>query len=123
MNCTAKAGPQGVEVWMPNQSPTLMRLVAAKVAGVPQEQVSVHTTFLGGGFGRRAEVDLVRQAVTCALAMPERPVQLLWSREEDVRHDFYRPMALARWRADLEMAGGAQKLVGVTKRQVAQSPS
>jgi isoquinoline 1-oxidoreductase beta subunit len=123
MNCTAKAGPQGVEVWMPNQSPTLMRLVAAKVAGVPQDQVSVHTTFLGGGFGRRAEVDLVRQAVTCALAMPERPIQLLWSREEDVRHDFYRPMALARWRADIETAGGAQKLVGVAKRQVAQSPT
>ncbi|WP_020694982.1 xanthine dehydrogenase family protein molybdopterin-binding subunit [Reyranella massiliensis] len=123
MNCTAKAGPQGVEVWMPNQSPTLMRLVAAKVARVPQDRVSVHTTFLGGGFGRRAEVDLVRQAVTCALAMPERPVQLLWSREEDVRHDFYRPMALARWRADLETTGGARKLVGVAKRQVAQSPT
>ena len=57
------------------------------------------------------------------VAMPERPVQLLWSREEDVRHDFYRPMALARWRADLETTGGARKLAGVAKRQVAQSPT
>jgi isoquinoline 1-oxidoreductase beta subunit len=85
--------------------------------------VTVHTTFLGGGFGRRAEVDLVRQAVTCALAMPERPVQLLWSREEDIRHDVYRPMALARWRAELDMTAPAPKLAGVAKRQVAQSPA
>ncbi|OFX06913.1 MAG: hypothetical protein A3D94_21510 [Alphaproteobacteria bacterium RIFCSPHIGHO2_12_FULL_66_14] len=128
MNCTAQVrergvGMQGVEVWMPNQSPTLMRLAAARTAGVSQSEVTVHTTFLGGGFGRRAEVDLVRQAVTCALAMPERPVQVLWSREEDVRHDVYRPMALARWRADLDVAGPVPRLAGVAKRQVAQSPT
>jgi len=128
MNCTAQlreheAGKQRVEVWMPNQSPSLMRLAAARTAGVPQSEVAVHTTFLGGGFGRRAEVDLVRQAVTCALAMPERPVQVLWSREEDIRHDFYRPMALARWWADIDVAGPAPRLAGVAKRQVAQSPT
>ena len=82
----------------------------------------MHTTFLGGGFGRRAEVDLVRQAVTCALAVPERPVQVLWSREEDIRHDCYRPMALARWRAELDVTGGAEAR-GVAKHQVAQSPT
>jgi isoquinoline 1-oxidoreductase beta subunit len=127
MNCTAKVTRQGdkasVEVWMPNQSPTLMRLIAAKVAEVPQTAVSVHTTFLGGGFGRRAEVDLVRQAVTCALAVPDRPVQVLWSREQDIRHDYYRPMALARWRAELDATGGTPRLVSVAKRQVAQSPA
>lgn len=128
MNCTARvgkhqAGRQGVEIWMPNQSPTLMRLAAANTAGVSQSDVTVHTTFLGGGFGRRAEVDLVRQAVTCALAMPDRPIQLLWSREEDIRHDVYRPMALARWRADIDTSGPAPKLAGVAKRQVAQSPT
>jgi isoquinoline 1-oxidoreductase beta subunit len=127
MNCTARVTRQGdkngVEVWMPNQSPTLMRLVAGKTADVPQAEVTVHTTFLGGGFGRRAEVDLVRQAVTCAMAMPERPVQVLWSREQDVRHDYYRPMALARWRAELDTSDGAPKLVSVAKRQVAQSPA
>jgi len=123
MNCTARMTKSGVELWMPNQSPTLMRLAAAKTADVAQAQVTVHTTFLGGGFGRRAEVDLVRQAVTCALAMPERPVQVLWSREQDIRHDYYRPMALARWRAELDLSGAAPKLASVAKRQVAQSPA
>ncbi len=123
MNCTARVAKSGVDVWMPNQSPTLMRLAAAGTAHVRQADVTVHTTFLGGGFGRRAEVDLVRQAVTCALAVPERPVQVLWSREEDIRHDYYRPMALARWRAELDVSQGAAKLASVAKRQVAQSPS
>jgi isoquinoline 1-oxidoreductase beta subunit len=119
MNCTARAEGGKVEVWMPNQSPTVMRLVASQVADVAQADVAVHTTFLGGGFGRRAEVDLVRQAVTCALALPGKPVQVLWSREEDIRHDCYRPMALARWTADLRDG----KLIAVAKRQVGQSPS
>jgi isoquinoline 1-oxidoreductase beta subunit len=123
MNCTARVAKSGVDVWMPNQSPTLMRLAAAGTAHVRQADVTVHTTFLGGGFGRRAEVDLVRQAVTCALAVPERPVQVLWSREEDIRHDCYRPMALARWRAELDVSQATPKLAAVTKRQVAQSPA
>jgi isoquinoline 1-oxidoreductase subunit beta len=121
MNCTARVGAGGVEVWMPNQSPTLMRLVAARTADLPMEKVAVHTTFLGGGFGRRAEVDLVRQAVRCAMAVPERPVQVLWSREQDIRHDCYRPMMLGRWRAELDLSSGAPKLMSATKRQVAQS--
>jgi isoquinoline 1-oxidoreductase beta subunit len=126
MNCTARFskrqdGKPALDVWMPNQSPTVMRFAAAGTAHVPQADVTVHTTFLGGGFGRRSEVDLVRQAVTCALAMPERPVQLLWSREEDIRHDYYRPMALARWRADLDVSQATPKLASVAKRLVAQS--
>jgi isoquinoline 1-oxidoreductase beta subunit len=127
MNCTARVARSGdktaVEIWMPNQSPTLMRLIGAKTAGVERADVAVHTTFLGGGFGRRAEVDLVRQAVTCALAVPDRPIQVLWSREQDIRHDYYRPMALARWRAELDTSGGTPRLVSVAKRQVAQSPA
>jgi isoquinoline 1-oxidoreductase beta subunit len=128
MNCTAlfkkpATGKPGVELWMPNQSPTLMRLIAATTADLSQADVAVHTTFLGGGFGRRAEVDLVRQAVTCALAMPDRPVQVLWSREEDIQHDYYRPMALARWRAELDVSDGLAKLASVAKRQVGQSPA
>ena len=123
MNCTALVGKETVELWMPNQSPTLMRLVAARTAGVEQADVLVHTTLLGGGFGRRAEVDLVRQAVTCAIAVAGRPVQVLWSREEDIQHDFYRPMALARWRAEFDISGATPKLAGVSKRQVAQSPT
>jgi isoquinoline 1-oxidoreductase beta subunit len=123
MNCTARVTAGKVELWMPNQSPTLMRLAAAKAAGVDQADVTVHTTFLGGGFGRRAEVDVVRQAVACALEMPGRAVQVLWSREQDIRHDFYRPMALARWRGELDVSGATPRLTSVTKRQVAQSPT
>jgi isoquinoline 1-oxidoreductase beta subunit len=119
MNCTARAEGGKVDVWMPNQSPTLMRLAASEVANIKQVDVTVHTTFLGGGFGRRAEVDLVRQATACALALPGRPVQVLWSREEDIRHDCYRPMALARWTADLKDG----KIIAVAKRQVGQSPA
>jgi isoquinoline 1-oxidoreductase beta subunit len=118
MNCTALFSGKLLEVWMPNQSPTLMRLAAAKAAGLAQQDVTVHTTFLGGGFGRRAEVDVVREAVACALQMPGRPVQVLWSREEDIRHDMYRPMALARWSAFFDKG-----LVAVHKKQVGQSPT
>ncbi|MGE3649230.1 MAG: molybdopterin cofactor-binding domain-containing protein [Reyranellaceae bacterium] len=99
MNCTARYTEGRLDLWMPNQSPSLMRYVAAKAAGLDQAQVTVHTTYLGGGFGRRAEPDLVRQAVAIAKALPGKPVQLLWSREEDMRHDFYRPMAVARMQA------------------------
>jgi isoquinoline 1-oxidoreductase beta subunit len=122
MNCTALFGGTALELWMPNQSPTLMRLAGAKAAGLSQDEVTVHTTFLGGGFGRRAEVDLVREAVACALQMPGRPVQVLWSREEDIRHDMYRPMALARCTAHFDKGPG-EGLVAVTKRQVGQSPT
>lgn len=99
MNCTARFADGRLDLWMPNQSPSLMRYVAAKAAGLDQAQVTVHTTYLGGGFGRRAEPDLVRQAVAIAKAMSGTPVQVLWSREEDMGHDFYRPMAVARMQA------------------------
>jgi isoquinoline 1-oxidoreductase beta subunit len=118
MNCTVLFTGKSLELWMPNQSPTLMRLAAARAAGLSQDDVTVHTTFLGGGFGRRAEVDVVREAVACALQMVGRPIQVLWSREEDIRHDMYRPMALARWTAVFDNG-----LVSVAKRQVGQSPT
>jgi len=118
INCTVLFTGKALELWMPNQSPTLMRLAAAKAAGLDQDDVTVHTTFLGGGFGRRAEVDVVREAVACALQMPGRPLQLLWSREEDIRHDMYRPMAIARWTATFDKG-----LRSVAKRQVGQSPT
>ncbi|MBN9089628.1 MAG: xanthine dehydrogenase family protein molybdopterin-binding subunit [Reyranella sp.] len=117
MNCTALF-TGALELWMPNQSPTLVRLAAARAAGLAQEHVTVHTTFLGGGFGRRAEVDVAREAVACALQLPGKPVQVLWSREEDIRHDMYRPMALARWTATFDKG-----LATVIKRQVGQSPT
>src|SRR5262249_20075107 len=90
MSCAARVRDGRVEVWAPTQVPGLARDAAARVAGVSPEAVTVHVTYLGGGFGRRLEVDFVAQAVRVALETAGRPVQLNWSREEDFTHDFYR---------------------------------
>lgn len=121
MNCTAWFNSRGgLEIWMPNQSASLVRMVAARTANIDPDRVFVRTTYLGGGFGRRAEMDLVREAVLIAREVRGTPVQLIWSREEDLRHDFYRPMALAEMSAGLDEAG---RLVEFRQRLVAQSPS
>ncbi len=121
MNCTSLLDRGALTIWMPNQSSSLMRYVGAKEAGLDQDKVTVHTTYLGGGFGRRAEVDLVRQAVALAKALPGKPIQVLWSREEDIQHDFYRPMATARFVADIP--ADPKALPGWTVRLVGQSAS
>jgi isoquinoline 1-oxidoreductase beta subunit len=105
MNATARVTGQRVEVWAPTQAPQMCRAAAARVAGVPVEQVDLHVTLLGGGFGRRLEVDYVAQAVRVAMDVPGVPVQLVWSREDDMRHDFYRPMQVARLRATVAKSG------------------
>jgi isoquinoline 1-oxidoreductase beta subunit len=105
MNATARVSDGRVEVWAPTQVPQMCRAAAARVAGVPEDRVDLHVTLLGGGFGRRLEVDYVAQAVRVAMDMPGVPVQLIWSREEDMRHDFYRPMHVARLRAVLGPTG------------------
>jgi isoquinoline 1-oxidoreductase beta subunit len=79
--------------------------VAAKVAGVASEDVTIDVMLLGGGFGRRLETDMVAQAVAVALAANGKPVQLIWTREDDIHHDVYRPQALARFKAKLDAAG------------------
>ncbi|MBL8379560.1 MAG: xanthine dehydrogenase family protein molybdopterin-binding subunit [Burkholderiales bacterium] len=104
-NCTAQVRDGKVDIWLPTQAPTLARWIAGKVAGVASHDVTVHSTFLGGGFGRRAELDLVVQAVEIAKTTGGRPVQLMWSREEDMAHDMYRPAALARLKAGIDGAG------------------
>lgn len=105
MNATARVADGRVEAWVPTQVPQPCREAAARVAGVPVGQVDLHVTLLGGGFGRRLEVDYVAQAVRVAMDMPGVPVQLLWPREEDTRHDFYRPMQVARLRAAVDRDG------------------
>lgn len=102
MNCTARVSAGKVEVWAPTQVPQMARAIAAQVAGVALEDVSLHVTLLGGGFGRRLEVDSVAQAVRVAMDCAGRPVQLVWSREEDTQHDFYRPMHVARLQASVD---------------------
>jgi isoquinoline 1-oxidoreductase beta subunit len=105
MNCTARVAAGKVEVWAPTQVPQMVRAVAARVAGVDIEDVTVHVTLLGGGFGRRLEVDYAAQAVRVAMDAGGAAVQLVWPREEDTRHDFYRPMQVARLVASFDAGG------------------
>jgi isoquinoline 1-oxidoreductase beta subunit len=110
INCTARVADGKVEVWVPTQVPGLARAIAAEVAGVAPDAVTVHVTYLGGGFGRRLDVDVVGQAVRIALECGGRPVQLAWSREEDLGHDFYRPAGVAVLRATLGEDGRPESL-------------
>jgi len=105
--CTAWVKPNGfVEVWTSTQNGEASLAAAARAAGVPPEKVEVHKTMLGGGFGRRgAPQDFVRQGVTVAKALAGTPVKLMWSREEDMQHDFYRPASIVKLRAGLDAEG------------------
>jgi isoquinoline 1-oxidoreductase beta subunit len=104
-NATAHVRGDRVEVWAPTQSGEAALLAAAAAAGVPPGNVVFHKTMLGGGFGRRGLTqDFVSLAVEIAKHVAQ-PVKVVWSREEDMRHDFYRPMAMARMRAGLDAAG------------------
>ena len=103
--CTAHVVNGGVEVWVPTQEPMTALATAASAAGVPNEKVVVHGTFLGGGFGRRAAIqEFVRQAVLIAKEV-DVPVKLLWSREQDIQHDYYRPFGMGRLVAGLGADG------------------
>ncbi len=110
MNCTAQVKDGKVEIWAPTQVPGMAAEAAAKVAGVSVDKVTLHVTLLGGGFGRRLEVDSVVQAVRVAMDTGGRPVQLLWSREEDMTHDFYRPMNVASLHSAVDADGAVQSL-------------
>lgn len=105
LNCTVLIKDGQCTVWAGNQAPTLVKWYAQKVTGFEADRVQVHTPLLGGGFGRRAEIDFVVEAVEIAKALPGRPVQTIWSREEDMRHDMYRPAALSRFEAGFDDKG------------------
>ena len=105
VNCTAQVKDGKVRLWASTQVPTVAVEAAARVAGVAKDDVSIDVLLLGGGFGRRLEADMVAQAVAIAAAAGGRPVQLIWSREDDMTHDVYRPAALARFRGSLDAAG------------------
>lgn len=94
----SNGGKRKLTLWVPTQVPTLLIEMAKREFGFARDNVEVLTTFLGGGFGRRLELDYARYAVKLALAAEGRPVKVTWTREEDVTHDFYRPAALARFR-------------------------
>ena len=103
--CTAHVRPDGVEIWAPTQDGTTALVTAATAAGVPNDKVTVHAMMLGGGFGRRGAIqEYVRQAVLIAREFSE-PVKMLWSREQDIAHDQYRPCGMARLAAGLAADG------------------
>lgn len=110
MNCTARVSDGKVDIWVPTQVPQMARAIAAQVAGVAVHNVNLHVTLLGGGFGRRLEVDCVAQAVRVAMDCGGAPVQLSWSREEDTTHDFYRPMHVALLSASIDGQGNVSSL-------------
>ncbi len=117
-NCTVHAETGKATVWAPTQVPGLARWHAAQVLGLPNAAVTVNVTLLGGGFGRRLEVDYVAQAAYVAKQFPGTPVQTFWTREEDTRHDFYRPAAVARCKAGFDAQGRV-----VAWQQVSAGPS
>ncbi len=107
-NCTAHLVDDQVDIWVPTQHGESALSVAAQAAGVPPANVRVHKMMLGGGFGRRGIVqDFIPHAVKVAKAAGA-PVQTIWSREEDMRHDYYRPTMMARMTAGLDAAGVPQ---------------
>ena len=110
MNCTAQFKAGALEIWAPTQVPGLARAAAAKVANVSADKVKVNVTLLGGGFGRRLEADVVAQATQIAMALDGVPVQMVWSREQDMSHDFYRPMHVAQLSAALNAKGEVESL-------------
>jgi isoquinoline 1-oxidoreductase subunit beta len=104
LNCTAHWQPDRVDVWIGTQNPDAALKRAAAAGGLKPEQAFVHNCFLGGGFGRRAVNDELSQAVAVSKAVG-RPVKLVWTREEDMRHDRYRPQAAIRFKAGLGADG------------------
>ena len=109
MNCTADVRPGRCEIWAPTQNPQGTQSAAARITGLPLEDVTVHVTYLGCGWGRRSSTDFVQDAVETSMKAGG-PVQLVWTREEDMQHDFYRPAALVKLEGALDGAGKATAL-------------
>jgi isoquinoline 1-oxidoreductase beta subunit len=101
-NATAYVQGAHCEMWVPSQSPDVTRAVVAHFTGFDQENITVHSTFLGGGFGRRSFVDFAGEVAVIAKQTPDIPVKLIWSREDDIQHDFYRPASYHRIKGGLD---------------------
>ena len=117
MNFTADVRSDGCDLYGPTQFPQMAEGVAMQITGFPKEKVKVHTTFLGGGFGRRIDFDFIVQALQISKAVGK-PVKLIWTREDDMTHDFYRPVSLNTMSAGLDASG---KLVAMKLRLTSPS--
>jgi isoquinoline 1-oxidoreductase beta subunit len=104
MNCTVHIRADGAEAWVPTQGPQWAQAVIAEIAKLPPEKVIVHTTLMGGGFGRRYQADFVMEAAQVAKATGK-PVMVLWTREDDMQHDFYRPASYHKLQGALDANG------------------
>jgi isoquinoline 1-oxidoreductase beta subunit len=104
MSCIAEVSDGACELWTGTQAQSRAQEVAMRITGLPRSRVRVHSTYLGGGFGRRLEADYVAEAVRLA-QLVRRPVRLLWTRADDMRHDFYRPASVTQLRAALGAHG------------------
>jgi len=104
MNCAVHIRPDGAEAWVPTQAPQWAQDVIAGVSGLPRESVTVHTTLMGGGFGRRYQADFVMEAAQVA-KVAGKPVMVLWTREDDMQHDFYRPASYHKFSGALQGDG------------------
>ena len=117
MNCTADVRSDRCDVWVPTQGQTASKQAAVAASGLPEKAVNIHTTYLGGGFGRRGEADFVTDAVETSKAVGK-PVKVIWTREDDMQHDFYRPITYLRMWGAVDAAG---KPVAFMQRIVQQS--
>jgi isoquinoline 1-oxidoreductase beta subunit len=106
MNCTAWIHDDQCELWLGTQNPLGFAQQVAKAVGMNQSQVTLHNQYLGGGFGRRAFDDFAIQSARIAAEVPY-PVKLVWSREEDMRHDHYRQAGISRFKGGLDSSGNA----------------
>jgi isoquinoline 1-oxidoreductase beta subunit len=104
MNCTVHVRKDGCEIWVGSQALARVQAAAAKTAGLPLDKVTVHNHLIGGGFGRRLEADGVARAVEIAKQV-DGPVKVVWTREEDIQHDMYRPTWFDRFTAGLDASG------------------
>lgn len=117
MNCTASVTADKCEIWAPTQGQEFIIPAAAAACGLTNDKVVLHTTYLGGGFGRKIEADYVLQAVECSKQLGV-PVKLIWSREQDFQNDRFRPSALIRVQAGLD---ASNNITSVTYRNVSPS--
>ncbi|MBV9745896.1 MAG: xanthine dehydrogenase family protein molybdopterin-binding subunit [Acidobacteriia bacterium] len=109
MNCTASVTAEGCDIWAPTQGQEMTRVVLAQVLGLPPDKVRVSRTYVGGAFGRRLVADFAVQAALVSKAVG-RPAKVVWSREEDMRHDFYRPAVANRLAAGIDEFGRVRTL-------------
>jgi len=117
MNCTADVQADRCDVWVPTQGQTASQQAAMAASGLPIDKVHIFTTYLGGGFGRRGEADFVTDAVETSKAVGK-PVKVVWTREDDMQHDFYRPVTYVRMSAAVDASG---KPLAYQMRMVQQS--